>query len=57
MQSGVVKYNDRRPPEQRTDELFFVVFQWRDPFFQVVKNVSRRLHVFYTILIMLFALY
>lgn len=42
-QSSVVKYNDRRPTQEQTDELFFIVFQWRDPFIQQVKDVSRRL--------------
>lgn len=42
-QSSVVKYIDRRPIENQTDELFFIVFQWRDPFIQQVKDVSRRL--------------
>ncbi|XP_062863615.1 proton-activated chloride channel isoform X2 [Trichomycterus rosablanca] len=37
-ESSVVKYNDRRPPEQQKNELFFVVFQWRDPFIQQVKD-------------------
>ncbi|KAL2099308.1 hypothetical protein ACEWY4_005788 [Coilia grayii] len=38
-ESNVVKYNDRRPAAERTNELFFVVFQWRDPFIQEVKNI------------------
>ncbi|XP_072545595.1 proton-activated chloride channel [Salminus brasiliensis] len=38
-ESSVVKYNDRRPPQERTNELFFVVFQWRDPFIQQVKDI------------------
>lgn len=40
LQSSVVKYNDRRPPQEQTNELFFVVFQWRDPFIQQVKDVG-----------------
>lgn len=40
LQSSVVKYNDRRTSEEKTDELFFIVFQWRDPFIQQVKDVS-----------------
>ncbi|XP_036449997.1 proton-activated chloride channel isoform X1 [Colossoma macropomum] len=38
-ESNVVKYNDRRPPQEQTNELFFVVFQWRDPFIQQVKDI------------------
>ncbi|KAG9268588.1 transmembrane protein 206 [Astyanax mexicanus] len=38
-ESSVVKYNDRRPVQERTNELFFVVFQWRDPFIQQVKDI------------------
>ncbi|KAJ8341786.1 hypothetical protein SKAU_G00340770 [Synaphobranchus kaupii] len=38
-ESSVVKYNDRRPDPERTNELFFVVFQWRDPFIQEVHDV------------------
>lgn len=36
-ESSVVKYNDRRA--NKTDEFFFVVFQWRDPFIQEVKDI------------------
>ncbi|KAI4875299.1 hypothetical protein NFI96_022580 [Prochilodus magdalenae] len=38
-ESNVVKYNDRRPAHEQTNELFFVVFQWRDPFIQQVKDI------------------
>ncbi|KAJ8288714.1 hypothetical protein COCON_G00013730 [Conger conger] len=38
-ETGVVKYNDKRPDPQRTNELFFVVFQWRDPFIQEVQDI------------------
>ncbi|KAJ8290563.1 hypothetical protein GJAV_G00014530 [Gymnothorax javanicus] len=38
-ESGVVKYNDQRPITERTSELFFVVFQWRDPFIQEVQDI------------------
>lgn len=38
-ESSVVKYNDRRPLHEQTSELFFVVFQWRDPFIQQVKDI------------------
>ncbi|MCJ8736860.1 hypothetical protein PDJAM_G00017340 [Pangasius djambal] len=36
-ESSVVKYNDRRSSQD--DELFFIVFQWRDPFIQQVKDI------------------
>ncbi|XP_063080129.1 proton-activated chloride channel [Engraulis encrasicolus] len=38
-ESSVVKYNDRRKPDEKTNELFFVVFQWRDPFIQEVNDI------------------
>ncbi|KAG7277092.1 hypothetical protein CRUP_031305 [Coryphaenoides rupestris] len=38
-ESGVVKFNDKRPPANRTNELFFVVFEWRDPFIQEIKLI------------------
>ncbi|XP_030643091.1 proton-activated chloride channel [Chanos chanos] len=38
-ESSVVKYNDRRPQHEQAKELFFVVFQWRDPFIQQVKDI------------------
>ncbi|CAL8283680.1 unnamed protein product [Lota lota] len=36
-ESGVVKFNDRR--QNITDELFFVVFEWRDPFIQEIRLI------------------
>lgn len=38
-ESSVVKYIDKRPPLEQTNELFFIVFQWRDPFIQQVKDI------------------
>ncbi|XP_048047692.1 proton-activated chloride channel [Megalobrama amblycephala] len=38
-ESSVVKYIDKRPPLEQANELFFVVFQWRDPFIQQVKDI------------------
>uniref|UniRef100_A0A8C4SZD5 Proton-activated chloride channel n=1 Tax=Erpetoichthys calabaricus TaxID=27687 RepID=A0A8C4SZD5_ERPCA len=38
-ESSVVKYNDRRPELEKTDQLFFVVFEWKDPFIQEVQDI------------------
>uniref|UniRef100_A0A667YJN7 Proton-activated chloride channel n=2 Tax=Myripristis murdjan TaxID=586833 RepID=A0A667YJN7_9TELE len=38
-ESGVVKFNDKRPELERTNELFFVVFEWRDPFMQEIREI------------------
>ncbi|KAM9570219.1 proton-activated chloride channel [Salvelinus alpinus] len=39
-ESSVVKYNDKRPvSEQKAIQLFFVVFEWRDPFVQEVRDI------------------
>ncbi|KAJ3613590.1 hypothetical protein NHX12_019836 [Muraenolepis orangiensis] len=38
-ESGVVKFNDKRPEGKRNKELFFVVFEWRDPFIQQIKLI------------------
>ncbi|KAJ8392976.1 hypothetical protein AAFF_G00068800 [Aldrovandia affinis] len=38
-ESSVVKYNDKRPEEEKLNQLFFIVFQWRDPFIQEVRNI------------------
>ncbi|XP_026881304.2 proton-activated chloride channel [Electrophorus electricus] len=38
-ESSVVKYNDRRSTQEQRNELFFVVFQWKDPFIQQVKDI------------------
>lgn len=33
-ESAVVKFNDNRPDEEKGNQLFFAVFEWRDPFQQ-----------------------
>ncbi|XP_066562599.1 proton-activated chloride channel isoform X2 [Amia ocellicauda] len=38
-ESSVVKYNDRRKDSDKTNQLFFVVFEWRDPFVQEVRDI------------------
>lgn len=36
----MVTFNDKRPVEERTNQLFFAVFEWRDPFIQEIRLVS-----------------
>lgn len=38
-ESGVVKFNDKRPDQERSNQLFFVVFEWRDPFMQEIRLI------------------
>ncbi|XP_041106533.1 proton-activated chloride channel isoform X2 [Polyodon spathula] len=38
-ESSVVKYSDQRPDSEKGNELFFVVFEWRDPFIQEVRDI------------------
>lgn len=38
-QTSVVNYIDQRT-KPRSDQLFFVVFEWKDPFIQTVQDVS-----------------
>lgn len=38
-ESAVVKFNDKRPEQEKTDELFFVVFEWRDSYIQEIKLI------------------
>ncbi|OXB58754.1 hypothetical protein ASZ78_000095 [Callipepla squamata] len=38
-ETSVVNYIDRRT-KLRSDQLFFVVFEWKDPFIQTVQDVS-----------------
>nr|XP_046268953.1 proton-activated chloride channel isoform X2 [Scatophagus argus] len=38
-ESAVVKFNDKRPESERTNQLFFAVFEWRDPFMQEIKLI------------------
>lgn len=39
-QTSVVNYVDQRPVAERGTQLFFVVFEWKDPFIQKVQDVS-----------------
>lgn len=36
-ESSMVKFNDPRPESERNNELFFAVFEWRDPYIQEIK--------------------
>lgn len=38
-ESAVVKFNDKRPEPEQTNQLFFAVFEWRDPFMQEIKVI------------------
>ncbi|XP_041668000.1 proton-activated chloride channel [Cheilinus undulatus] len=38
-ESAVVKFNDKRPEPEQTNQLFFVVFEWRDPYMQEIKLI------------------
>ncbi|XP_038135425.1 proton-activated chloride channel [Cyprinodon tularosa] len=38
-ESGVVKFNDKRPEQEQTVQLFFVVFEWRDPYMQEIRLI------------------
>ncbi|XP_078085950.1 proton-activated chloride channel [Mustelus asterias] len=38
-ESTLVRYNDHRPVSEQTDQLFFVVFEWKDPFIQEVRDI------------------
>ncbi|KAF3700833.1 Transmembrane protein 206 [Channa argus] len=38
-ESAVVKFNDKRPDSEKSNELFFAVFEWRDPFIQEIKLI------------------
>lgn len=38
-ESSVVKFNDKRPESEKTNQLFFIVFEWRDPFIQEVRDI------------------
>lgn len=39
-QSTVVTFNDKRPDAEKTNQLFFAVFEWRDPFIQEIRLVG-----------------
>lgn len=36
----MVNYIDQRPAAEKSAQLFFVVFEWKDPFIQKVQDVS-----------------
>ncbi|XP_037353316.1 proton-activated chloride channel [Talpa occidentalis] len=38
-ETSVVNYNDQRPDAERSIQLFFVVFEWKDPFIQKVQDI------------------
>ncbi|XP_029449103.1 transmembrane protein 206 [Rhinatrema bivittatum] len=38
-ETSVVNYIDRRPHPEKSDQLFFVVFEWKDPFIQEVQDI------------------
>ncbi|XP_072220848.1 proton-activated chloride channel isoform X2 [Leuresthes tenuis] len=38
-ESAVVKFNDKRPEAQQTNQLFFAVFEWRDPYMQEITLI------------------
>lgn len=42
----MVKFNDKRPETERTNQLFFAVFEWRDPFMQEIRLVSSPRHFY-----------
>ncbi|KAB1258678.1 Transmembrane protein 206, partial [Camelus dromedarius] len=39
-ETSVVNYIDQRPAAEKSAQLFFVVFEWKDPFIQKVQDVS-----------------
>ncbi|XP_047466352.1 proton-activated chloride channel [Mugil cephalus] len=38
-ESAVVKFNDKRPGIEKTNQLFFAVFEWRDPYMQEIRLI------------------
>ncbi|XP_051677271.1 proton-activated chloride channel isoform X1 [Oryctolagus cuniculus] len=38
-QTSVVNYIDQRPATEKSAQLFFVVFEWKDPFIQKVQDI------------------
>ncbi|XP_068436812.1 proton-activated chloride channel [Clinocottus analis] len=38
-ESAVVKFIDKRPDSEKTNELFFAVFEWRDPYMQEIRLI------------------
>lgn len=45
-QSAVVKFNDHRPETEKNNQLFFAVFEWRDPYLQEMKLVGSLRHFY-----------
>ncbi|KAM4695517.1 proton-activated chloride channel [Discoglossus pictus] len=38
-ETSVVNYIDRRPKVDKGDQLFFVVFEWKDPYIQEIQDI------------------
>ncbi|KAL6106030.1 pacc1 [Pungitius sinensis] len=38
-ETAVVKFNDKRPEPEKTNQLFFAVFEWRDPYMQEIRLI------------------
>ncbi|XP_053314691.1 proton-activated chloride channel [Spea bombifrons] len=38
-ETSVVNYIDRRPVAEKGDQLFFVVFEWKDPYIQEIQDI------------------
>ncbi|XP_075451796.1 proton-activated chloride channel isoform X2 [Ascaphus truei] len=38
-ETSVVNYIDRRPSPEKGDQLFFVVFEWKDPYIQEIQDI------------------
>ncbi|CAK6965743.1 proton-activated chloride channel [Scomber scombrus] len=38
-ESTVVKFNDKRPEAEQANELYFAVFEWRDPYIQEIRLI------------------
>ncbi|XP_053568412.1 proton-activated chloride channel isoform X2 [Bombina bombina] len=38
-ETSVVNYIDRRPNIEKGDQLFFVVFEWKDPYIQEIQDI------------------
>ncbi|XP_066451141.1 proton-activated chloride channel isoform X2 [Eleutherodactylus coqui] len=38
-ETSVVNYIDRRPTTEKGDQLFFVVFEWKDPYIQEIQDI------------------
>lgn len=38
-ETSVVNYIDQRPAAEKSAQLFFVVFEWKDPFIQKVQDI------------------